>query len=152
MEELAHLAPEDAFRLAIMRSNYSSPVLARRLKWSESFLRRVTSSEKYFPSLMDIPDFCAAVGNCIVIEWQLARVHYVKRRSPEVTPNFLREQVLILTDELGDVASRVRQAIDDNCISKTENRGMLKEVLELADVILSLAGILREQEKRVSRV
>lgn len=151
MDQLANLAPEDAFRLAIMRSKYPFSVLAERLHWSESFLRRVTSSEKYFPSFPDIPDFCAAVGNTIVIEWQFARAKLKKKRTPELTPDYLRDQVLALTDELGDVAGKVRTATADNAITKAENRGILKEVLELADAALALEGTLRENDKRVVR-
>ncbi len=151
MDELANLAPEDIFRLAIMRSNFPVPILARRLGWTESFLRRVTSSEKYFPSFVDIPAFCAAVGNTLVIEWQLARVRLEKKNAPATTPAFLRDQVLILTNDLGDVASKIRAVAKDNRITKTENRGILKEVLELADTATALAGALRESDRKVVR-
>lgn len=151
MDDLSTLAPEDVFRLAILRSSYPVPVLVKRLKWSESFLRRVTSSEKYFPSFVDVPDFCAAVGNTLVIEWQLARVKAVRRETPDVTPDFLRDQVLALTDELGDVAGRIRAANADKVISKPENRGILKEVLELLNVAHCLAGALREADRRIAR-
>ena len=151
MDELANLAPEDVFRLAIMRSKHPVPILARRLHWSESFLRRVISSEKYFPSFVDIPTFCAAVGNTLVIEWQLARVRHVRKQAPAATPDFLRDQVLTLTDELGHVAGRIRTAAEDNRITKAENRGILKEVLELADTAVSLAGALRAADRKVAR-
>lgn len=151
MYELATLAPEDAFRLAIARSKYPLAVLARRLNVSGAYLRRVTSAEKYFPSFVDIPGFCVAVGNTLVIDWLLARVTHGCHPLPAVTPFFLRDQVLTLTSSLGDVAERIILATADNRVTKAENRGILKEVLELLETATALAAALREQDKKVGR-
>lgn len=62
MEHLANLAPEDAFRLAISRSRHAPSVLAKHLGVSESFLRRVTSAEKYFPSYDRYPGLLRCRG------------------------------------------------------------------------------------------
>lgn len=147
----AHLAPEDAFRLAIMRSDYPVKELCKRLGWTESFLRRVLSIEKYFPSYEDIPLFCAAVGNTIVIEWLMARSAAVAQNFPNVTPGLLQGAVLDLSVELGDVAGRVRAAIEDGIITKQENRGILKDILELIGEAVELAGTLRDFDRRIAR-
>lgn len=136
MEELAHLAPEDVFRLAIARSQYPLSVLAKRLNVSPAFLRRVTSTEKYFPSFVDIPGFCVAAGNTVL---------------PAITPTFLHNQVLCLTSDLGHVADRIIRATADNRITKAENRGILKEVLDLVEAATALAAALRDHDKKVGR-
>ncbi len=151
MEELAHLAPEDVFRLAIARSQYPLSVLAKRLNVSPAFLRRVTSTEKYFPSFVDIPGFCVAAGNTLVIEWLLARVTAGNTVLPTITPTFLHNQVLCLTSDLGHVADRIIRATADNRITKAENRGILKEVLDLVEAATALAAALRDHDKKVGR-
>jgi len=151
MDELAGLAPEDAFRLSILRSGFAAPVLARRLNWSESFLYRVTSSEKYFPSYEDLPAFCLAVGNTIVVDWLFARMAKISRDNPEVTPGYLREQVLELSEELGQVAGKVKAAVADDHLTKTELRGLLRTVLHVSATVIGLAEALRAAERKVGR-
>lgn len=151
MEHLANLAPEDVFRLAISRSRHAPSVLAKHLGVSESFLRRVTAAEKYFPSYEDIPAFCDAVGNILVIEWQLARVSFTHQSPLLVTPGFLHKQVLSLTKELGHLSEKIVSATSDSRITKTENRTILKEVLDLLEVATQLAGALRAHDKKVVR-
>ena len=150
MDQLAPLAPEDAFRLAIMRSPYGIHETAKRLGWTDSFMRRVLSIEKYFPSFEDIPKFCAAVDNIIVIEWQMARAAITVHENPNVTSDLLKSSVLDLSAELGDVAHRTRMALEDGEITKREIRGILKELLELINAAIDLAGILKAHERRVA--
>ena len=118
---------------------------------SESFLRRVTSAEKYFPSYEDIPAFCDAVGNTLVIEWQFARVSFTHQSPLSVTSGFLHTQVLSLAKELGHVSEKIITATADNRISKAENRIILKEVLDLLEAATQLAGALRAHDKKVVR-
>lgn len=151
MEQLANLAPEDVFRLAISRSRHAPSILAKQMGVSESFLRRVTSAEKYFPSYEDIPAFCDAVGNTLVIEWQFARVSGTSQSPQSVTPGFLHTQVLSLAKELGHISEKIIAATADNRISKTENRTILKEVLDLLEAATLLAGALRAHDKKVGR-
>lgn len=150
MDQLAALAPEDAFRLAIRRSAYDLPTLCKRLGWSASFMRRVLSTEKYFPSFEDIPAFCRAVGNIIVIQWQMARVAFTIPEAPAITPDLLQRAVLDLSVELGDVADRVRSAIADGVVTKKETRGITKELLELIESAVGLAGNLKDFDKKVA--
>lgn len=151
MEHLANLAPEDVFRLAISRSRHAPSVLAKHMGVSESFLRRVTSAEKYFPSYEDIPAFCDAVGNTLVIDWQFARVSFTHQSPLSVTCGFLHTQVLSLAKELGHVSEKIITATADNRISKAENRTILKEVLDLLEAATQLAGALRAHDKKVVR-
>lgn len=134
-----------------MRSNYTLKELCRRLGWNDSFMRRILSSEKYYPSYEDIPAFCAAVGNILVIQWLMAKTVTAAHEFPDVTPALLQASVLDLSVELGSVADRVRSAITDGRITKQENRGILKELLELIGAAIELAGTLKDFERRIRR-
>ena len=151
MDELSRLAPEDAFRLALNRSPYSVKELCERLGWSDSFMRRVLSIEKYSPSYEDIPAFCRTVRNNIVIDWLYARSDFTVEDSPNLTPALLQSSVLDLSAELGDVASRVRMAIADGVITKKENRDIHRELLELISVAVGLSGVLKDFDRKVAR-
>ena len=70
---------------------------------------------------------------------------------PAITPTFLHNQVLCLTSDLGHVADRIIRATADNRITKAENRGILKEVLDLVEVATALAAALRDHDKKVGR-
>ena len=152
MRELASLAPEDAFRLAIFRSGLSPKEVAVDLGWTESFLRRVVTSEKYFPSFEDIPLFCQAVDNTLVIEWLQAKTAgSIQGTPPGVTCGFLKDQVIELADKTGAVAGTVKEAVADNRLTKKELRDLIKTVLTLSAIAYSLAGALRNAEKKVLR-
>lgn len=149
---LAHLAPEDAFALAITTGGQDVPAVAKALGCHESLLRRVLTSEKYFLSYEDLPTFCQVVDNTIIIDWLHARASQpMLTPAPIVDTDYLKSQVLDLTGELGTLAVRVQEAVSDNVLTKTELRSILREVLDLEAQALSLAGALRAAEKKVGR-
>ena len=80
-----------------------------------------------------------------------ARVTAGNTVLPAITPTFLHNQVLCLTSDLGHVADRIIRATADNRITKAENRGILKEVLDLVEAATALAAALRDHDKKVGR-
>lgn len=150
MDNLANLAPEDAFRLAVRRSGQTLQGVIKKLGWSESYTRRVMSTERYFPSYEILPDFCEAVGNTIILQWLEARTRHKKEEQPKVTPDYLRDQVMELSTEFGDVASRIKDAVADGRLTKLELRAVRKEVMELVAFGHALAGALGQAEKAAS--
>ena len=149
---LAHLAPEDAFALAISTSGQEVSTVAKALGCHESLLRRVLTSEKYFLSFEDLPSFCQVVNNTIIIDWQYARASQPTfAPAPIVDTDYLKSQVIDFTDELGAIAGKVKAAVADGMLSKPELRSILREVLDLEAQALTLAGALREAEKKVGR-
>lgn len=146
---LHHLDPIDAFKLAIEKSGRPLPEIARDMVWSKSFVRRVFCAEKFFPSVVDIPKFCAVLGNQVIIHWLLARATFygLDETHQDMDCNALLRRVNDIFAEVGDVAAEARTSIDDNKLEPTECRRLIKELSDVLDKGMSLVADLRALER-----
>lgn len=146
---LHHLDAIDAFKLAIEQSGKNPTEIATILGWSESFMRRVFSSEKFFPSYPDLPAFCAAVGNLTIVHWLISRATFygIDEKHQNVDCHTLLVRVNEVFAEVGDVAQETRVAIADNKLTKVELRRIIKEISDVLQTGMGLVGDLREMER-----
>lgn len=145
---LHRLDAVDAFKLAIEQSNKTVIEIAQELGWSEFFMRRVFSPEKFFPSYADIPEFCVAVGNLTVIHWLVARTTFygIDDQRQNVDCRSLLERVNSVFAEVGDVAQEARKAIADDMLDKHERRRLISERSDVLEGCMALVGDLREMD------
>lgn len=146
---LHHLDAIDAFKLAIEKSGRPLPEIAEEMGWSSSFVRRVFSAEKFFPSVIDIPRFCAVLGNQVIIHWQLSRATFygLDEAHQDVDCNALLRRVNDLFAEVGDVATEARESIKNNILEPNECRRIIKELSDVLDRGMSLVADLRALER-----
>lgn len=146
---LHHLDPIDAFKLAIEKSGRPLPEIAKDMGWSTSFVRRVFSAEKFFPSVVDIPRFCAVIGNQVIIHWLLARATFygLDEAHQDMDCNALLRRVNDLFAEVGDVADEARESIKNNILEPNECRRLIKELSDVLDRGMSLVSDLRALER-----
>lgn len=146
---LHHLDPIDAFKLAIEKSGRPLPKIAGEMGWSTSFVRRVFSAEKFFPSVADIPRLCAVLGNQVIIHWLLARATFygLDEAHQNVDCNALLRRVNDLFAEVGDVATAARASIADDKLEPRECRQIIKELSDVLDRGMSLVADLRALER-----
>lgn len=146
---LHHLDAIDAFKLAIEKSGKPLPEIAKDMGWSASFVRRVFSAEKFFPSVVDIPHFCAVLGNQVIIHWQLAAAAFygLDEAHQDVDCNALLRRVNDIFAEVGDVAAEARTSIADNQLQAHECRRLIKELSDVLDKGMSLVADLRALER-----
>jgi len=146
---LHHLDPIDAFKLAIDKSVKPLPQIAKEMGWSKSFVKRVFSADKFFPSVADIPRFCAVLGNQVIIHWQLARATFygLDEAHQDMDCNVLLRRVNDMFAEVGDVAAEARTSIADNRLDPTECRRLIKELSDVLDGGMSLVADLRALER-----
>lgn len=146
---LHHLDPIDAFKLAIEKSGKPLPEIAKDMGWSKSFVRRVFSADKFFPSMADIPRFCAVLGNQVIIHWLLARATFygLDEAHQDMDCNALLRRVNDLFAEVGDVATEARTSIADNKLEPVECRRLIKELSDVLDRGMSLVSDLRALER-----
>ncbi|ABM29789.1 phage regulatory CII family protein [Nitratidesulfovibrio vulgaris] len=145
---LHHLDAVDAFKLAVEQSNRPVTEIAAELGWSESFMRRVFSTEKFFPSFADLPAFCAAVGNLTILHWLLARATFygIDEKRQSVDCRSLLERVNSVFAEVGDVAHEARRAIADDRIDKAERHRLIGELSDVLEGCMALIADLREMD------
>jgi len=146
---LHHLDAIDAFKLAIEKSVKPLPQIANEMGWSESFVKRVFSADKFFPSVADIPRFCAVLGNQVIIHWLLARATFygLDEAHQDVDCNALLRRVNDLFAEVGDVAAEARASTADNKLEPVECRRLIKELSDVLDRGMSLVADLRSLER-----
>lgn len=142
------LEPVDAFKLAIEQSGRSPADIAADLGWSEFFMRRVFSAEKFYPSYADLPAFCAAVGNLTILHWLMASAtfHGIDQKHQSVDCNNLLVRVNGVFAEVGDVAQEARKAIADNKLDTRERRRLISELSDVLENCMALVGDLRSMD------
>lgn len=142
----------DAFKLAAQSCHLPIKEICRLMGWSESFARRVFSTEKFYPSFEDLPRFCAIVGNPIIIQWLLAKAAFYGL-NPEHQTVDCRALLLRVTDifaEVGDVATEARTAVQDNLLQPAELRRLLSALQTVLEDGMTLVGDLRAMQHQSS--
>lgn len=148
-ESLAKLDAIDAFKMAIEQSMKGLPSIAKEMGWSESHAKRIFSTEKYFPSFVDLPKFCHVVGNTLIIQWlqASAMVYGLPKKDRNIDCENLVFQIAKLFGEVGDVGRKGQEAIADGKLDAEELRGIIKEVKEVLTEGMDLVGSLRILER-----
>lgn len=135
--DLKTMTAKQALYLAKLQSGKTCEEIAEATGFPYQCIRQYFKENEtsYFPGLHRIPGLCKALGNDIIIKWILAQLNE-ETQEPGTTfsniPELLKE-VNNLTSEMGDVASQVSEAIEDNLIDQTEAqkiRGELNDVIE----------------------
>ncbi|MBI9080299.1 MAG: hypothetical protein JEY79_11240 [Pseudodesulfovibrio sp.] len=148
-KSLANLDGIDAFKIAIEQSLKDLPTIAREMNWSESHTKRIFSTEKYFPSVVDLPKFCHVVGNTLVLQWLQAKamVYGLPEKNRDIDCENLVFKIAKLFGEVGDVGRKGQEAIADGKLEPEELRGIIKEVKEVLTEGMELVGDLRILER-----
>lgn len=137
----------DAFKLAVQQSGLTVTEIATRLGWTQAFMRRVFSTDKFFPSFPDLPAFCSVVGNRIILQWlECNATSAPVLEHSAVTASTLPSRITGVFSEAGDVAREAHRALLDNTLDSAERRRLIAELTDLLDVCLSLVGDLRAQD------
>lgn len=150
---LENLDAIDAFKLAIEQSDKDLPTIAREMGWSESYVKRVFSTEKFFPSVLYIPQFCHVVGNNMVLQWLQAKA--MTYGLPEENRNLDCENLVFrignLFAEVGDVGRKGQDAIADGKLEPHELRAIIDEVKDVLTEGMDLVGDLRILERDLTQ-
>lgn len=137
----------DAFKLAVQSSHLPVKEVSRLMGWSETFARRVYSTEKFYPSFEDLPKFCAVTGNMIIIQWLLAKAafHGLDAAHQTVDCRALLLRVTDIFSEVGEVATEARAAVGDNLLQPVELRRLVVALQAVLEDGMTLVGDLRSQ-------
>ena len=131
--DLTAMHPSEAWEQALRISFAPPEEVQAGMGWSVHLLRRFLSTERFYPSYMDIPKFCRLTGNELVIDWLTAntREPEPERAAPMLGCFELMERVALIFSASGEVAKKARAAVADRRITPAELRSVIK-VLELS--------------------
>lgn len=150
---LANLDGIDAFKLAIEQSTKDLYNIAGEMGWSQSHTRRIFSTDKYFPSVVDIPKFCHVVGNNVILLWLQARVmtYGLPESARDIDCENLVWRIGKLFAEVGDVGRKGQDAIADGKLEAHELRAIIDEVKDVLTEGMELVGDLRVLEREIAK-
>ncbi|MCJ2164632.1 MULTISPECIES: phage regulatory CII family protein [unclassified Pseudodesulfovibrio] len=148
-QSLANLDAIDAFKLAIESSGKDVPTITKEMEWSESHTRRIFSTEKYYPSVVDLPRFCHVVGNNLVLQWLQAKAmtYGLPTEDRNIDCENLVFRIGNLFAEVGDVGRKGQEAIADGKLEPHELRAVIDEVKDVLTEGMELVGDLRILER-----
>lgn len=146
---LANLDAIDAFKMAIENSHKDLPTIAKEMEWSESHTRRIFSTEKYYPSVVDLPRFCHTVGNNLILQWLQAKTmtYGLPTEERNIDCENLVFRIGNLFAEVGDVGRKGQDAIADGKLEPHELRAIIDEVKDVLTEGMDLVGDLRILER-----
>lgn len=147
---LQNLDAVDVFRLAFEQSGKTAQEVADEMRVSLSYVKRVYSTEKFYPSFENLPAFCAAVGNTTVLSWLFAQatMHGVDNAARTISCHDLLVRMNTLYIEIGEAADETRKTILDGEIEQAECRRMINELHDVANCVMKLIRDLRAMMNR----
>ena len=79
-------------------------------------------NEAYYPNPCNIPALCCALGNRIILEWQLAQVEELCPQEPILGAKGLADAAMSIAEDVGQFCSQTREQVADNRVSQAEAR------------------------------
>ena len=149
---LGQLHPIDAFKLALDQSGYSVKELASELDWSYDSVRRIFSTDEYWPNVTRIPALCHALKNTIIINWLQQKTLSIKmeNQSGGVDCQQLVQHVAQLFGEASDVGQEASAAVADGKLEAHELRRIITELKELVNQCMEMMADLRVAERELA--
>ena len=146
---LANLDAIDAFKMTIEKSHKDLPTIAKEMDWSESYVRRVFSTENFYPSTVSLPKFCHVVGNNLILQWLQAKTmtYGLPEKDRDLDCENLVFRIGALFAEVGDVGRKGQDAIADGKLEPHELRAIIDEVKDVLTEGMDLVGDLRILER-----
>ncbi|WP_229591937.1 phage regulatory CII family protein [Pseudodesulfovibrio sediminis] len=146
---LADLDAIDAFKLAIEQSPKDLQTIAKEMEWSGSYVRRVFSTENFFPSIIYLPRFCHVVGNSLVLQWLQAKVmtYGIPKVDRDVNCENLAFRIANIFGEVGDLGRKGQEAVADGVLDQGEVRTLINETKDILTEGYELIADLRILER-----
>ena len=103
--------------------------------------------EAYYPNPCNIPALCCALGNTVLVDWQVAQVEAVCPEAVIASAKDLSDAALSITGYVGKFCESVRLHVDDGQVSRREAKdsqgqiaGMMARLKAMHDALEPLAN------------
>lgn len=129
-----------AMGLSVSLSGMTHDEIASAVGWSSANGNRILNpSDDYWPTLPNLPRFCRAVGNTILIEWAEAQVTALPESVRPLDSVTLIKSMGDMFREMGELAKAGADAADDGNLEPGEAAKLIRE---LKDVLRVGSGML----------
>lgn len=132
-DALAKMTTGAIMEMAVAMSGKTRAQIEMDLGWTKSRVTRICNpNAHYWPSLPDVPIFCNALGNTLIIDWLRARCDEKAMETIETASKNDTLEVLQLLNsigrEMGDVHEAIQIALeDDGEVDEVEARRIARE-------------------------
>lgn len=147
---LKGMSVKSAFQLAIAQSNKTQEEIMDKMGWTPSITSRFFSFDGYLPTYSSIPKLCHILGNTVLVDWLVENLDPAEKVKEPINSRELLVSVVELAEKYGNLAEEAKKAAEDNDISQSDAKKILKKVRilsqELSDFYIKLDPILYEEE------
>ncbi|UIJ36907.1 hypothetical protein LWC08_09155 [Desulfobaculum bizertense] len=130
---LSQMSLPAAMQLAESLSGLSRDEISAAMGWNPCNGSRVLNpNDPYWPSLPNLPKFCAVVGNTVLLDWAKAQLSEgaLHRLEPMDASSFIMG-LGQLFKEMADVAEVGGKCVQDGDVSPQDAKKIMRELLDV---------------------
>lgn len=131
---LKDMSPKAALRMAIAYSGKTNRQIQEEMGWSNSFSKKIFSSQEALPSYAQFPKLCTVLGNSILPQWVLQNMSTKISRVSPMDAKTLLEGMAGMFDIMGDFAKEGHEIVKDWNVSPDEAWILLKRLRDFFEL------------------
>lgn len=131
---LKDMSPKAALRMAIAYSGKTNRQIQEEMGWSNSFSKKIFSSQEALPSYAQFPKLCTVLGNSILPQWVLQNMSTKISRVSPMDAKSLLEGMAGMFDIMGDFAKEGQEIVKDWNVSPDEAWILLKRLRDFFEL------------------
>lgn len=140
---LLDMSAADVIRQAVLMSGKNQEVIEAEAGLRPGILDQYASrQDHHWPNMLNIPRLCQALGNDLLIQWQVAQYEAgaVRHAVPDMPCAALLRETVTSAAEFGDLARAVEAALKDDKLTRKERMTVRREAQELVARILRVVS------------
>lgn len=95
-------------------------------------------NEAYYPNPCNIPALCCALGNRIILDWQLAQVEELCPQEPISGARGLADAAMSFAEHVGQFCAETREQVADNQVSQSEAKQSQAKIASMERALASI--------------
>lgn len=147
---LKGMSVKSAFQLAIAQSNKTQEEIMDKMGWTPTVTSRFFSFDGYLPTYSSIPKLCQVLGNTVLVDWLVENLESAEKIKTPISSRELLESIVELAEKYGKLAEEAKKSVEDDEISQSDAKKILKKVRvlsqELSDFYMKLDPNLYDDE------
>jgi len=145
---LRHATFNQALQYAKMLSGLTNSEIAEKSGISPANVAKYFKpNEAYYPNPCNIPALCCALGNRVLLDWQLAQMDEICHQGAISSATDLSDAAMSIADRVGQFCAVTRVHVADGKIDKHEAR---ESQAQIADMVRQLKGMHDQLEPLAS--
>lgn len=142
--DLKGVSAKSALRMAIACSGKTNEEIRTAMGWSQSFAKKVFSSQEAMPSFVNMPKLCSVLGNRILPQWILQNANGPVPNYEAMDAYGLLADMGSLFETMGTFARTGHAAISDWKLSREEAWELLHQLRNFFEIQSCMFAELEE--------